>query len=404
MKPLYVIFVLSFFMSGCLSEFTVNNPSTLSPPPSTTTDPDPGDPPPTNPNPTPPDPDPTDPPPTDPPPTGSNLVPVFMATGHVRTTMYSCTGETWRGYRTANSNTRCWDDSSPYNVECDHQATSAMGITYGPNGFMATFGWGTGGRVEVSTDGNNWTSVHTGGTWAGVAYGNGTYILNDRPTLLSTNGGETWTRGGDLNFIPWNARKISFVNLHGGFFISTADSSGVMDLLISRDNGASFSRPTALPSNCGNGTVAYNSSVILLYSRSLCRSTDNGQTWQELPTKPGSGNLISVGNQFKAYNYGRVYTSTDNGSTWTEAPLLINGVQNSQSANLSFEHVAYNSQLQKYVGIVQSWGNYYERTQYYHSDDGRNWIQINKSAGQAPNSSHPIRQIVTGYLPQSSCN
>jgi photosystem II stability/assembly factor-like uncharacterized protein len=218
--------------------------------------------------------------------------------------------------------------------------------------------------------------------------------------MISANAGQTWTRGGDINFIPWNARKITFVNLNGGMFISTANSSNVMDLMISRDNGASFVRPTTLPASCGDGNFAYNNSAILLYSQSLCRSTDFGYTWQVLPTKPNSGNLTFDGSEFKIFARGQVHRSTDNGSTWSTSNLQVNGANNS---NLEFGHVSYSAALSKYIGIVQSWGRYYEQTQYYHSINGINWIQIDKAQGLAPNSIHPVRQITTGYLPASSC-
>jgi hypothetical protein len=265
---------------------------------------------------------------------------------------------------------------------------------------MATYGWGQPGQTELSTNGSAWSVVRTGGTWAGIAYGNGTYILNERGPMISANAGQTWTRGGDINFIPWNARKITFVNLNGGMFISTANSSNVMDLMISRDNGASFVRPTTLPASCGDGNFAYNNSAILLYSQSLCRSTDFGYTWQVLPTKPNSGNLTFDGSEFKIFARGQVHRSTDNGSTWSTSNLQVNGANNS---NLEFGHVSYSAALSKYIGIVQSWGRYYEQTQYYHSINGINWIQIDKAQGLAPNSIHPVRQITTGYLPASSC-
>jgi hypothetical protein len=377
---LILILISILFLNGCLTDsFTVNN-SNL-----TTED---GN---------------IDPPvipPVEPPvtPPEAGLVPGFVSVGHLKSTMYSCDGTTWKGYRTANASLRCWDNSQG-NFDCDHSPTSSMGVAYGPAGFMATYGWGQAGQVELSNNATTWSVVQSGGTWAGIAYGNNTYILNERSPLVSSDSGQNWIRGGDINFIPWNARKISFINLNGGLFISTANSSGTMDLMISRNNGASFSRPTTLPASCGEGFFANNNTTILLLSESLCRSTDFGQTWQVL-TKPASGSIIFDGSEFKIFDIGKVYRSS-NGTTWTQTTLQLNGVN---TASLSLSNVAYHSESHKYVAINQSWQAWYEQTEFYRSDNGVNWIRLNKSAGDAPTNAHPVKQITAGYLPATSCD
>lgn len=70
-----------------------------------------------------------------------------------------------------------------------------------------------------------------------------------------------------------------------GFFTSSAYSSS-HELQISRDNGQSFSAPQVLPGTCGSGQIAYNDQVVLLNSGSVCRSTDQGLTWQIVPNAP----------------------------------------------------------------------------------------------------------------------
>jgi len=260
---------------------------------------------------------------------------------------------------------------------------------------MATYGWGTPGHVEISSDGNSWTRVHQGRTWAGVAYGNDTYILNERDPIISMNGGASWMRGGDLNFTPWNARRIFFIDQGPGIFLSTAQSGNVQDLMISTDNGRNFRRPRTLPSSCGNGLIAGSDSRIVLLSTSICISDDQGETWRPHPSPPAASELIFDGIEFKAYSRRQVYRSVD-GMNWSLQNLNITG--STTNTNLNFERVSYHPATRQYVAISQEWGRYYDQTQYLHSADGINWQQINKAAGAAPVSSHPIRAIAAGYL------
>ncbi len=316
--------------------------------------------------------------------------PAIVATGHWKSSLYSCDGgRSWQGYQSQDNDFRCWQ-ASHGNVDCDHSSSSATGLTWGPKGFMATYGWGTPGQVELSDDAINWTVVHQGRTWAGVAFGNQTYVLNERSPLLSTDG-NTWEPGGALNFVPWNARRIFFVPQQGGVFISVAQSGATHDLMISTDNGQTFVRPT-LPMGCGNGQLAYGGDRIVLLSESLCVSSDAGQTWQIHPNKP-TGFMIFDGQEFKVYSAGQVARSVD-GMTWSLTPLQLNGAA---ATRLSFAQVAFEPESGSYAGIYQQWGNFYEQTQFYHSRDGVNWLQLNKSSGEAPVAPHPIRHIAVGH-------
>jgi len=268
-----------------------------------------------------------------------------------------------------------------------------MGVAYGPSGFVATFGWGAPGRVQISDDGVNWRVVQQGSTWSGVAFGNDTYILNDRSPLISSNGA-TWQNGGALNFVPWNSRRIFFVPHNGGVFISTAESSGVFDLMISRDNGRTFRHPTQRPSGCGSGLLAHSANRIVLLSQSLCVSSDAGETWQVVNTRLDASQLLYDGQEFRAYGYGTVARSTD-GLTWTQSSFQVNG---GSAGGIQLGEISRHPATGRYVAISQDWAAYYDRTQYYYSDNGLNWIRLNKAAGAAPVSIHPIRQIAAGYV------
>lgn len=324
-------------------------------------------------------------------PSPSTLTPALMATGHFKTSMYSCDGgESWRGYRTSSTTTRCWE--GPGAVECDHTSLSNRGLAYGPQGFVASFGWGSPGSVELfDRSAKSWQTVQSGNTWAGVAYGSGVYILNERQPLVSSNA-TAWNRGGDINFRPWNARRIYFVNQQNGFFVSVANSGDDHDLMISTNNGQSWSRPTTLPSQCGNGRLAHDSqSTLVLSSAALCVSTDSGRTWRTLSGLPAnSQNLIYDGSEFKLYHFGRVYRSA-NGINWTNQLVTLNG---RTSAESELGLLEYQPTLRKYVLIAQSWGRFYELTKYYHSLDGINFIETTN----APRTPHPMVHISSGFI------
>lgn len=332
---------------------------------------------------------------------GNNFIPAFLATGHMESSMFSCDGgQTWRGYRSVDPNIRCWDNSDPaLYEECDHTPYSNTGIAWGHNGFITSFGWGQPGQVEVTDDGINWSVVNSGSTWAGVSYGNGTYVLNNRTSSVSSDG-SSFVDGGDADFIPWNARHTAYVTdgtQH--LFIATANSSGTGDLLITEDPTIDFQRPTTLPTGCDNGHIAYGNGTIVLVSTETCLSTDWGENWTTLPTALSNiTGLIFDGQEFHAYSRGEILTST-NGSSWSSQSLMVGG---SHQASLHFSKVAYHPDTDRWIAFYQAWANYYENTQYYHSTDGINWTQVQKGTGLVPETPHPIRQVTFGYLREST--
>ena len=330
-------------------------------------------------------------------------VPAFVATGHMQSSMYSCDGGvTWKGYQTESTSVRCWDESSPNNVECNHTSFSASGLAYGADGFMATFGWGPLGDVVITANGNDWDIVKTNVMKGGVSYGNGIYLLNNRTVELSDNGGLTWARAGKVNFSSAStARKTAFVNQGQGIFFSSGSAS-ITELQVSRDNGQTFNVPSSLPSSCGDGEMVYNDSTILLKSNSLCRSTDQGDTWQVVSNPPSVGQgakLVYANGLFRYYNRTSVYTSVD-GLTWgNQQPITLTAGSTMDSSRGIGGHIEYHPELDSYVAISQAGGHFYESTEYYHSKNGFEWTQVNKVQGNAPLSPHPVRHLKAGYIP-----
>lgn len=325
----------------------------------------------------------------------------LMAVGHMQSSMYSCDGGmTWEGYQSANDSLRCWDPDNG-NFDCDHDETSSLGVAWGESGFMATFGWGAPGHAAITSDGQTWTeAIRPGGniTYAGVSYGNGRYFLNSRYNgMISQNGGETFQPTGNIETVPYNLRKTFFVPGGGGRFISLASSSGVVDLMISKDNGATFTHPDTLPEGCGNGSYAQSSEIIIILSERLCYSTDNGDTWvaEDLPSNQYD-RIMFDGEQFRIYlNNQFLYTENSLPLNWQSQSINLIG---SPGTNLRLKNVTYQKEHQRYSAHNQSWNNWYEQTEFYYSSNGIDWQRVAKEAGDAPMSPHPIRHVAKGYL------
>lgn len=103
---------------------------------------------------------------------------------------------------------------------------------------------------------------------------------------------------------------------------------------------------------------------------------------------------------FRIYNVNSniVFTSAD-GLTWNEVALTVApGSSFPTGGGSVVGKIEYHPALNKFVSIAQGWRRQYEDTEYYHSDDGIEWAQVNKAAGDAPASPHPVRHIKAGYI------
>jgi hypothetical protein len=329
---------------------------------------------------------------TTPPPNPSTMGPALVAVGQQESMMYSCDGgKSWQGYQQATAQ-RCYD-ASQGNFDCDHSPGASVGLAYGRDGFMASFGWGSAGRVLKSVDGINWVPVTKDTIFAGVAYGNGHYYLNSRRNgLVSNDGGETWMEAGDVLTNPFNQRRTFFIPGGGGRFVSLANSSGDNDLFISKDNAQSFARPTTLPRDCGNGDWAIGNGMAMVHSGVLCYTLDNGDTWL-IGQKPPTSALMFNGTEFRSYGRGEFYSSRD-GMNWQRSPVTLDGQANSR---VYLNQVTYQPQLGTYAATNQRWKNWYESTEFYWSNNGVDWFTV--PANQAPAAPHQVRSIVAGFLP-----
>ncbi len=324
--------------------------------------------------------------------------PAILAAGHFQSTMYSCDGgKSWEGYQSTTDTRRCYDRNAD-DFDCNHSEGAPIGVAWGKEaGFMVTFGWGQPGQVVRSKDGNTWTQVHQGSTFAGVSYGNGHYYLNARRNnLISSDGGDNWTTGNGAATTPYNQRKTFFTPGGGGRFLTLASSGDVVDLMISKDNGLNFEHPTTLPAGCGNGSFAVGNQSIIILSQNTCMSLDHGDTWIPSPALDGVDSIVFNGSEFRAYGRGFFMRSPDGETNWERVEVTLDG----ENSNPYLNHVVYQKDLKRYSATSQRWQNWYESTEFYWSDDGVNWHTV--EADKAPTAPHPIRAIGTGYL--ESCS
>jgi len=196
-----------------------------------------------------------------------------------------------------------------------------------------TSGVGIGGVfVAIRTDGNTaysidsitWTSGATVPASSYGGYGNGTWVTvtnGSNTTRYSTDGGVTWTAGGNLPATAsWTAVKYG-----NGRWVAIA--FGGSDAAYSTNNGVSWTAMTALPS--GNWyDLEYGKGVWVAITTggTQAASSTNGTSWSSR-TLPSSSNWTKVA--FGKNIFVAVATGTSdaayslNGTTWTAMTLPV---------------------------------------------------------------------------------
>ena len=343
-----------------------------------------------------------------------NLVPIFVAQGMVGRTVISCDdGMTWVGNRSDDEAYQCFLMPGE-DYDCDHHPGAGRGITYGNGTFVATFGWGDPGSIRRSKNGVDWETVLDGSKFAGIVFGNDIFLAGERPPQIADMGGAMWKPGGDPTSEVWNVRRTGFAPHDGGRFLLAFGSNNGNDLNVSKDNGASWQRPTTLPAACAGdiqwaGGFAYgNDTIVVLGGTGIaCRSQDGGDTWTE--SNIGGevdARLLWTGNTFVTWGRDATYathqyTSPD-GATWTKTPTEVrrkNPDGTTETSPGPLLGAVTRSDAGTYVAVNGGWQTYYEKQRFYRSTDGITWDELPTSTFVG---SHPIQFISHGMAEKSA--
>ncbi len=329
--------------------------------------------------------------PIDQPPPAPTTTRAFIAQGHMGRTMMSCDGgHSWIADRSLDATLKCWDPDADNKPDCDHHPGAGRGITSHGGITLATFGWGPPGAIWRSEDGQNWTTPLEDTTFGGVATDGTTWLAAARRPRLSHDGGLTFTQGGDSMMRTGNVRRAAHViSAAGGRFIMVGDDA---DIVVSPD-GMTWQAATASAS-CGaniqtaGGIAALNGIIVIVGGDGVaCHSSDGGQTFsaQELGASI-SGQLVVHDGHLKTWSRGKLHRSAD-ATTWTTHDLTPSNLTPGPSAAEPDGAI---------VAIRGGWQTWYDRQEYYRSDDGITWTTL------APNpalTGHPIRAITTATVP-----
>jgi hypothetical protein len=358
---------------------------------------------------------------------GDGLVGVFVAQGSVGRTTISCDdGLTWildRAYDVEGSPevcdvaapVECWGTpcsrfdanagtcEQQESCDCDHHPGADKGIAYGHGTFAATWGWGPPGAIKTSGDAMQWTTVVEPTTFAGMAFGSDTFVAIDRTPRISSDG-VTWVDGGEADFrneadeVIWNARDVGFANAGSGVFVAGASSDNGQDLLVSMDQGQSWTRPAG-SWTCGGDfeAVAGNAEdIVVVFGDRACRSGDGGGSFAPIDL-PGGAGVAHDGEQFVAWTNSQRWTSTD-GASWSATDLVIEGLPEGHGFELG--PVARSGETGTYVSVRGGWQAWYDAQDFYRSEDGVTWQVL--PAGSF-NASHRVRHIAYGRMDPAAC-
>ena len=96
------------------------------------------------------------------------------------------------------------------------------------------------------------------------------------------------------------------------------------------------------------------------------------------------------------WDQGKVHKSTD-GVNWVTSDVKIDGAAAGWWMNMT---IAYNPTSGTYAGVLNAWGNYYEKQKFYRSTDGVNWTTL---ASTQYKGGHPLGYMTTGLMDSAYC-
>lgn len=326
--------------------------------------------------------------------TGTQIAgePVFVAMGDTGWFATSCDrGHTWT--------TQAFSD-----VAGDHTAwTGFGGLAFGEDRFVAGFGWGAeGGHVVTSLDGLEWQDlpaksfVDQGDAVGYDIYTSAVAFTGDEILVFSST---IWTSSDGITFeatdrsLPPGAEQLRQLRAFAepGLVVASVESqSGNQHpaghfVVVSHDGGTSWSEGTGYTPSCSDpiqhwGDIEWSSGVLVVGTRDVCRSADEGATWELVaePTGEEIRDLFTDADGFVALSGSRVLRSPD-GLAWSESADTGMALRAGAWADGSY-------------AVVDTTG-----TQMLWSDDGVEWQAGVISRG--PTSEVQVRDFGVAMLP-----
>lgn len=353
----------------------------------------------------------------------AGLISVFVALGKQQRRAISCDdGRTWVNDVSVddawpmNERYRCFSgtfalpDGGSNNTDCDHNAYSVIGLTYGDGVFVHTMGWGTPGTVWRSENGADWERViDNGPTATDVMFDEHRFIMATRNPRRSDDQGRTWQSNPE---IPVESNGNTIWNIRGGIagggvFLALGLDGQNIDMQRSTDRGATWSRPTLVGGGrvdaCGAGHPVFGNGIFVTVrndqgNTTVCRSSDGAQTWSTTTLNNVSieSRIVFTGTEFVMWSPGGVHRSAD-GTTWTSMPSQTRSSSGATSGGPNIGAVAYANGT--FVAVRGGWQVWYEQQKFYRSTDGVVWDELPAGAFKP---GHPITAMAAGLVPRSA--
>jgi hypothetical protein len=245
-------------------------------------------------------------------------------------------------------------------------------VAYGNGRFVAVGDSGINGRITVSNDGVNWTSITAPQTnqWEGVTYGNGLFVavaINGTNRVMTSPDGINWTLRSAVSANQWSS-----VTYGNGLFVAvTVD--GIANSVMTSPDGINWTARTGgLNGGWMNVTYGNGQFVAVAWTGSTTRtmSSSDGITWTQHASADdaaqwegvtyGNGLFVAVADS----GTNRVMTSPD-GATWTgRTAAAVN----------SWKAVTYGNGL--FVAVATNGSGNRVMT----SPDGTNWTARSSTA------------------------
>lgn len=188
-------------------------------------------------------------------------------------------------------------------------------IAYGNGVYVAV---GLDGYTAYSTDGENWTIKTVGAdSWYGISFGNGKFVTVGKSRKITTTAnGKTWTtvkQIGTSSVGNW----LAIVYADGKFITSSSNGYGA----ISIDGVNWTSMKIAADYTWSLSTITYGNGRFIASGMSNTYISTDGETWVKCANHVGCNAMTYGAGRFVSVHIESGAYSTDNGETWTEVPI-----------------------------------------------------------------------------------